>query len=262
MDQTFSFVITPMDTKALCPQVSQALEKRTELLGRQKNPRLWAVIDKLNSVPKVSPQVSVKRRRRMAFWSLLIWLLSLVLLIPGCMEPRQMPLGLAAGLGGFVLGSAVLWVQRRRLLGGLSLAVGILLGLCVAGGRGELDRLLVCVAVGIVLGLAALLIPNRRQTNAFEKAAHTLLDGRDAPLAQPVRAVFSDEGLALCQADLPDRAVFPFGTFEMALETADLLLVICGERILPLQKTDLAEGSFAQLREFLQQKTQYADLNG
>lgn len=38
MDQTFSFVITPMDTKALCPQVSQALEKRTELLGRQKIP--------------------------------------------------------------------------------------------------------------------------------------------------------------------------------------------------------------------------------
>ena len=173
-----------------------------------------------------------------------------------------MPLGLAAGLAGFVLGSAVLWVQRRRLLGGLSLAVGILLGLCVAGGRGELDRLLVCVAVGIVLGLAGLLIPNRRQTNAFEKAAHTLLDGRDVPLAQPVRAVFSDEGLVLCQADLPDRAVFPFGTFEMVLETADLLLVICGERILPLQKKDLAEGSFAQLREFLQQKTQYADLNG
>ena len=154
MDQTFSFVITPMDTKVLCPQVSQALEKRTELLGRQKNPRLWAMIDKLNSVPKVSPQVSVKRRRRMAFWSLLIWLLSLVLLIPGCMEPHQMPVGLAAGLAGFVLSSAVLWVQRRRLLGGLSLAVGILLGLCVAGGRGELDRLLVCVAVGIVLGLA------------------------------------------------------------------------------------------------------------
>lgn len=260
MDQTFSFVITPMDIDALCPQVSHALEKRTELLGRQKNPRLWATIDKLNSVPKVSPQVSAKRRRRMAFWALLIWLLSLVLLIPGCLEPRQMPVGLAAGLAGFVLGSAVLWSQRRRLLGGLSLAVGILLGLCVAGGQGELDQLLVCVVVGIALGLAALLVPRRRQADAFEKAAHKLLEGRDAPLAQPVRAVFSSEGLALCQADLPDSAVFPFGTFEMALETADLLLVICGERILPLQKKDLAEGSFAQLREFLREKTQYADL--
>lgn len=260
MDQTFSFVITPMDIDALCPQVSHALEKRTELLGRQKNPRLWATIDKLNSVPKVSPQVSAKRRRRMAFWGLLIWLLSLVLLIPGCLEPRQMPVGLAAGLAGFVLGSAILWSQRRRLLGGLSLAVGILLGLCVAGGQGELDQLLVCVAVGIALGLAALLVPRRRQAGAFEKAAHKLLEGRDTPLAQPVRAVFSGEGLALCQADLPDSAVFPFGTFEMALETADLLLVICGERILPLQKKDLAEGSFAQLREFLRKKTQYADL--
>lgn len=249
-----------MDIDALCPQVSHALEKRTELLGRQKNPRLWATIDKLNSVPKVSPQVSAKRRRRMAFWALLIWLLSLVLLIPGCLEPRQMPVGLAAGLAGFVLGSAVLWSQRRRLLGGLSLAVGILLGLCVAGGQGELDQLLVCVAVGIALGLAALLVPRRRQADAFEKAARKLLEGRDAPLAQPVRAVFSSEGLALCQADLPDSAVFPFGTFEMALETADLLLVICGERILPLQKKDLAEGSFAQLREFLREKTQYADL--
>ncbi len=260
MDQTFSFVITPMDIDALCPQVSHALEKRTELLGRQKNPRLWATIDKLNSVPKVSPQVSAKRRRRMAFWALLIWLLSLVLLIPGCLEPRQMPVGLAAGLAGFVLGSAVLWSQRRRLLGGLSLAVGILLGLCVAGGQGELDQLLVCVVVGIALGLAALLVPLRRQADAFEKAARKLLEGRDAPLAQPVRAVFSGEGLALCQADLPDSAVFPFGTFEMALETADLLLVICGERILPLQKKDLAEGSFAQLRELLREKTQYADL--
>lgn len=261
MSHAFSFRITPMNPQALWPQVSQALEKRSELLGRRQNPRLWAMIDKLNSVPKVSPQVSAKRRRRMAFWSLLIWLLSLVLLIPGCMEPHQMPVGLAAGLTGFVLSSAVLWVQRRRLLGGLSLAVGILLGLCVAGGRGELDQLLVCVVVGIALGLAALLIPNRRRTNAFEKAAHKLLDGRDAPLDQPVRAVFSDEGLALCQADLPDSAVFPFGTFEMALETADLLLVICDERILPLQKKDLSEGSFTQLREFLRQKTQYVDLS-
>ncbi len=262
MDQTFSFVITPMDIDALCPQVSHALEKRTELLGRKENPRLWAAVDKLRGVPKVSPQVSAKRRRRLAFGALLVWLLSLVLVIPGWLEPRQMPVGLAAGLAGFVLGSAILWVQRRRLLGGLSLAVGILLGLCVAGGQGELDRLLVCAAAGILLGLAALLVPRRRQTDAFEKAARTLLAGRDAPLDQPVRAVFSGEGLALCRADLPDSAVFPFSTFEMALETADLLLVVCGERILPLQKKDLAEGSFAQLRELLRQKAPYADLNG
>ena len=57
MDPIFSFQITALDSTALYPQVSRALEKRAELLSRQKYPRMWKLTDKLNSVEKVPQAV-------------------------------------------------------------------------------------------------------------------------------------------------------------------------------------------------------------
>ena len=48
----FIFHLTPYDTRKLLPQVSKALEKRTELLSRQRYPGLWKQTDRLNARAK------------------------------------------------------------------------------------------------------------------------------------------------------------------------------------------------------------------
>ena len=48
MEQIFSFHVTPPDPDRLCSQVTRALEQRTEVLSREKCPRLWALADRFN----------------------------------------------------------------------------------------------------------------------------------------------------------------------------------------------------------------------
>lgn len=48
MEPSFSFQITPPDPDRLLCQVARALETRTELVSREKCPRLWALADRLN----------------------------------------------------------------------------------------------------------------------------------------------------------------------------------------------------------------------
>ena len=43
--ETFDFHITSYDTEKLLQQVSEALEKRTELRSRERYPALWENID-------------------------------------------------------------------------------------------------------------------------------------------------------------------------------------------------------------------------
>lgn len=257
MNQTFSFAVTAMDTDALLAQVSRGLEQRSELLSRQKSPRLWSLIDRLRSVPKVSPQVSERRRRRRNLLALLCWLLSVVALIPALLEPRQMAAVLAVGLVCFVLSSFILWCSRRRVLGILSLVLGLLLFFCIFGGQGQLDPLLAPAGAAVVLGLAALALGGRRSRSSFDKAAAKLLEGRESAQGmEETRVIFSEAGLSLCQGD---AEIFqaPYAEFESVIETEDLLLPIVGDRILVLQKKDLLEGRPDQLRLLLQQHSQY-----
>lgn len=257
MNQTFSFTVTAMDTDALLAQVSRGLEQRSELLSRQKSPRLWSLIDRLRSVPKVSPQVSERRRRRRNLLALLCWLLSVVALIPALLEPRQMAAVLAVGLVCFVLSSLILWCGRRRVLGILSLVLGLLLFFCIFGGQGQLDPLLAPAGAAVVLGLAALALGGRRSRSSFDKAAAKLLEGRESAQGmEEIRVTFSETGLSLCQGD---AEIFqaPYAEFESVIETEDLLLPIVGDRILVLQKKDLLEGRPDQLRLWLQQHSPY-----
>ena len=49
-DKIFTFHISPYETEKLLPQVSRALEKRTELVSRESCPQMWKVIDRLRGV--------------------------------------------------------------------------------------------------------------------------------------------------------------------------------------------------------------------
>ena len=94
----FRFHLTAYDA-ALLPQVSRALEKRTELLSREKVPGLWKLTDRLND-RSASAGASPIRGRVLGTVFLA---LGLLLFIPGAMQPKELPGPL---LGGAV---AILW---------------------------------------------------------------------------------------------------------------------------------------------------------
>ena len=248
MEQIVSFRITPPDTDQLCSQVSRALEKRTERVSRQEYPKMWELIDKLNSVEKAPSAVRENRRKRRTFLGAWEWAMGLFLLIPGC----------------YAMGAVSLWRNKRTLLGILSLIQGGFLGLCVLRGRipGGMG-LMVPAAAGIIIGIAALLRRKREKENPYDRAARQLLQGRAALSGvEAVRVSFTEEGLAVEQVDRPEeeRQMVPYTDFECVLETEDILLPIYRDSVMVLQKKDLCMGDLSGLEGFLSGQTQYVQV--
>lgn len=259
MEQTFSFQVTPLDPDRLCSQISRALEKRTELISRQKCPKMWALTDKLNRVEKAPQAVRENRKKRRSFLGLLNWLLGLFLLIPGLMEPQTLWVPLLVGAAGFGMGVVILWRNKRTLLGVLSLIKGVVLCMGALGNPAELGRLLVLGAAGVIIGLAALLTRKRENKTSFDREARKLLEERSSSKdLEQVRCTFSSQGMAIVQEGSEGEAhTIPYSSFAFVLETEDLLLPIYHDSVIILQKKDLLTGTIPQLQEFLSQQTQY-----
>lgn len=261
MQPFFSFQITAIDPALLSPQVSRALEKRTELVSRRKYPKMWSLTDKLNRVEKAPPAVREARQKRRTLLGLLDWLFGAFLLIPGSVEPQELLVPLLFGAACFGVGVTVLWRNRRTLLGVLSLAAGVFLGAGALGSMSELGRLLPLGAVCAIIGVAALLTRKGPKQNPFDRAAHQLLESRAlCPGADDVRIAFSQDGMVLGYGQKDSHTV-PYSSFELVLETEDLLLPIYDDSVVILQKKDLLCGAVPELREWLREQVPYADLS-
>lgn len=258
MEPNFTFQFTALDAQHLQSQVRWALEKRTELLSRQRNPRMWALTDKLNSVEKVPQAVRENRRRRRSFLGLWNWLLGAALLPPGLLEPRTLLWPLLVGAACWGSGVCVLWRNRRRLLGVLSLVKGGFLCMGVLGNYVQLHSLLALGIIDVAVSAAALLL--RKRQDPFDRAAEMLLAKGTAQegLAE-VRLTFSPEGMCITQAG-EERSRVPYTAFEVVLETQELLLPVCEDTITILQKRDLITGTFPQLQEFLAGQVPYVTM--
>jgi len=103
----FSFVLTKYDGVAFRAQIGKALEKRTELLSREKYPNLWRCVDKLNS-KRAPEEVLGNRRGRYRVYGILLLLLGLFVLIPSLMKPKQMLIPLLVGSIAVVRGASYL----------------------------------------------------------------------------------------------------------------------------------------------------------
>ena len=66
----YEFQLSPYDGASLVPQVSCALEKRTESISREKYPKMWKITDHFNS-KKVSEIVLKRRRLRYRVYGIL-----------------------------------------------------------------------------------------------------------------------------------------------------------------------------------------------
>lgn len=262
MEQTFSFQITAPDPVRLCPQVSRALEQRTELVSRQKYPKMWNLTDKLNSVEKCPQAVRENRRKRRAFLGFWNWALAVVLLVPGFLMQKGALLLLLIGAASYGSGVTYLWKYSRTLLGILNLVTGTVLCFGALGAPTELGALLPFGIVCAVIGVAALLPRKQAKKTPFDQTARKLLLEK-SPLkdTENLRVAFSGEGMTMSRETAePGTHTVPYHDVTFVLETEDLLLPVCGNTIMILQKKDLLAGTIPELRDFLSQQTQYVKI--
>ena len=106
----YLFEISSFDISRLLPQVSKALEKRSEHLSRERYPKMWRSIDRLPS-----PSRGTSRGRlRTRLFSVLCLAAGVILVVPGLMEPKELLVPLVAGAAAVVLGVSGLWRTRKN----------------------------------------------------------------------------------------------------------------------------------------------------
>lgn len=196
-DAKFTFQVTPCNAEALLPQISRALEKRTELLSRRQYPNLWKQTDRFNAMPRNQNRSPLRTR----ILSILCLGLGIFLLVPGLMEPQELFVPLAAG------------------------------ALAVAAGVG---------------GLWRSFAPRRDRFSApARKLLQTVGDAAGT-------VSFDDAGMELPWPDGTVRQI-PYREFECAVECPDVFLLVYGDHVSVLQKTDLAQGTATAFRAFLEE---------
>ena len=109
----YIFNVTAIDCDPLLLQVSQALEKRTELLSRKNQPKMWKYTDKLHEKKKVPEAVSKRRRVRMKAYGVVNLALGIFLLIPCLMDPKELVVPLIVGVIATLLGTITLVSSRK-----------------------------------------------------------------------------------------------------------------------------------------------------
>ncbi len=109
-NENYIFEISPYDRSRLLPQVSKALEKRTEILSRERYPGLWQHTDYLNH--------TAQGKRRSNFPAKLVRILCLAagifLMVPGLVKPRELFVPLVAGLAAVVYGIAGVLSRKKN----------------------------------------------------------------------------------------------------------------------------------------------------
>lgn len=106
----FVFTPTSYDSERLLPQVSRALERRTELFSRQRYPGMWRITDSLRKIPTGRKRSPLRTR----VLSILCLVLGILLLVPGLMEPQELMVPLVAGAVAVVVGIGGLWNRQKH----------------------------------------------------------------------------------------------------------------------------------------------------
>lgn len=251
MEREFRFACTaPENREQVRQEIAYALEKRLDLYTRERCPRLTALTDRINSVPKVSPEVSRRRAVLRTPFAVVDWLLGTVLLMAAWTDPAGMPVVLGAGIVGAVTGIVFLWRRKRRLLAVLQIVLGLLLAVVMGTSGGELAGLAGMGIVYLVIGAAALLPAGRSRKSAFEKQAEPLAERLEWAEGKQVRLIFSDTGMRLAVGEDVSQE-YPDDQLETAVETEHLLMLAVANQGVTLQKNDLPGEELPALRREL-----------
>lgn len=201
--------ISPYDTEKLLPQVSQALEKRTEIISREQYPGMWKHTDKFNSME----QGRTRSRLRTRLMSVVCLAVGIFLFVPGLVKPQELVVPLFVG------------------------------------------------AVAVDVGIGGLWRSRKHKKNPFDKSAKVLLAGKDGISAEQSIVVSSSKDGMTIPIDNGNTEFVAFSGFECAIEAADMLLLVYGERVTVLQKTDLTTGNISDFCKLISEKvTKYQSI--
>lgn len=109
-NENYIFQISSYDINCLLAQVSKALEKRTELISRERYPGMWHFTDRMNT--------AAQGKRRSSFRTKLLSIVCLAagifLLVPGLVEPQELFMPLLAGAAALMIGIVGLLCSRKN----------------------------------------------------------------------------------------------------------------------------------------------------
>lgn len=136
---------------------------------------------------------------------------------------------------------------RTRLMSILCLLLGIFL---FVPGLVKPQELLVPLLVGaaaIGAGIGGLWRSRKHKANRFDKSAKLLLQGKRAAAS----IAFDESGMKITAAE--DNELIPYASLEYIIEAEDILLLFFDEKVMLLQKAELAE-DFYEFRQFISEK--------
>lgn len=143
---------------------------------------------------------------------------------------------------------------RTRVLSVVCLVLGLVLLIPGLMDPGELLVPLLAGAVGVCAGVNGLWRAGAKPKDLFDVSARKLLSGAENIPAGQITVTFTTEGIEITD---PEKTVsfVSYNEVETVVQTADAVLVVYGERVMLLQKRDLAEGEETDLFQLLRQKT-------
>ncbi len=255
MEKNFLFIMTPVQIPDAREQLSKALEQLTELCSRTRYPRLWKLTDKLNSMPKLPEEKLRFRRIYRSVLGIINWVLGVLLLMTGLMEPEMIIL-LAAGAAGYGVGTVILWRRLRKTGGIINLLLGLLLCFGALGNPDALGRMLYLGIPALVIGIASLIPWRRKKKNPYAPAAEILLSQQQEMAV--TRVLFSDGGAEIDTGG--QKQPVSYNEIVCIIASKDLYLLGWKDGLTVLQKADLQEQTAGQFAAFIRQKIAWIEI--
>ena len=109
-NENYIFQISPYDINCLLTQVSKALEKRTELISRERYPDMWQFTDRMNTAAQGKSRSSFRTK----LLSIVCLVVGIFLLVPGLIKPQELFMPLLAGTAALMIGIVGLWCSRKN----------------------------------------------------------------------------------------------------------------------------------------------------
>ena len=107
---TYLFQVSAYEESRLLPQVSKALEVRTEMISRKRLPGMWKLTDRFNSMNRGRRRSKLRTR----VMSVICLALGLFLFLPAMMEPQELMVPLLVGAAAIGAGIGGLWRSFRH----------------------------------------------------------------------------------------------------------------------------------------------------